>query len=183
MSPVRQILALYERYGAAMYFGERVSMTEHALQAAYFAREQGAAASLVVAALLHDIGHLLEDVPADIADWTTDGHHEVVGGAWLARRFGPAVSEPVLLHVPAKRYLCATDAGYFSLLSPASVHTLRLQGGPMNEQEVARFEAEPYHREAVRVRRWDDQGKVAGLKTAAMSDYAALIAALSRPGS
>ena len=71
------------------------------------------------------------------------------------------------LHVPAKRYLCATDAGYFGMLSPASVHTLGLQGGPMTAQEIALFEKEPYHREAVRVRRWDDQGKVAGLKTAA----------------
>jgi predicted HD phosphohydrolase len=88
----------------------------------------------------------------------------------------------VRLHVPAKRYLCATDASYFGMLSSASVHTLALQGGPMNAQEVARFEQEPYHREAVRVRRWDDQGKVAGLKTAALDDYAHMIRTLARPG-
>jgi phosphonate degradation associated HDIG domain protein len=181
VSTVRQILALYERGGAAMYFGERVSMTEHALQAAYFAREQDAAAPLVLAALLHDIGHLLEDVPADIADWTTDGHHEAVGGAWLARRFGPAVSEPVLLHVPAKRYLCATDSHYFSKLSAASVHTLELQGGPMGAEEVARFESQPFFKEALLVRRCDDLGKVAGLTTPPLDEYLALIEELAIP--
>ena len=94
----------------------------------------------------------------------------------------PEVSEPVRLHVPAKRYLCATDASYFGMLSPASVHTLKLQGGPMNAQEIERFEQEPHHRAAVRVRRWDDQGKVAGLKTAALGEYARMIRTLARPG-
>jgi len=179
VSVAQQILALYERRGSEAYFGEPVSMTEHGLQAAYFAREQGAAAPLILAALLHDIGHLLEDVPADIADWTTDAHHEQVGGAWLARRFGPAVSEPVRLHVPAKRYLCATDPRYFAKLSPASVHTLELQGGPMTVNEVARFESEPHFREAVLVRRCDDLGKVAGLATPRLEDYIALIEELA----
>ncbi len=181
MSLAEEILAVYAARGAGAYFGERVSMTEHGLQAAHFARAEHAPEPLVLAALLHDVGHLLEDVPDAIEDWRTDGRHEEVGARWLARRFGPEVSEAVRLHVPAKRYLCAIDAGYFSLLSPASVHTLGLQGGPMSTAEVARFESEPYHREAVRVRRWDDQGKVAGLQTAALADYAAMIAALARP--
>jgi predicted HD phosphohydrolase len=85
------------------------------------------------------------------------------------------VSEPVRLHVPAKRYLCATDPAYRALLSPASVHTLALQGGAMSAAEVARFEAEPFAGDAVRVRRWDDQGKVAGLVTPALRDYLTLI--------
>lgn len=182
MTLAEEILRVYGARGAGAYFGERVSMTEHGLQAAHFAQIERAPQSLVLAALLHDVGHLLEDVPDAIEDWRSDARHEEVGARWLARRFGPEVSEAVRLHVPAKRYLCATDAGYFRLLSPASVHTLALQGGPMNEREVARFEAEPYHRDAVRVRRWDDQGKVAGLRTAGMGDYAPLIAALSRPG-
>ena len=176
------ILSLYTSRGTQAYFGERVSMAEHGLQAAHFARIEGASETLVVAALLHDIGHLLEDVPDAIEDWTRDAHHEEIGARWLARRFDAAVWEPVRLHVPAKRYLCATDADYFARLSAASVHTLKLQGGPMSVREVAQFEAEPFWREALRVRHWDDQGKVAGLKTLALSDYAPLIERMAGGG-
>jgi predicted HD phosphohydrolase len=122
---------------------------------------------------------LVDDVPQDIADWTVDAHHEEIGGHWLARRFRPEVSEPVRLHVPAKRYLLATDAKYFAKLSPASVITLKLQGGPMAAHEVAQFETEAYYKEAVRVRQWDDRGKVAGLKTPSLGDYRALIESLA----
>jgi [1-hydroxy-2-(trimethylamino)ethyl]phosphonate dioxygenase len=166
-----EILAVFSKRGAGAYFGESVSMTEHALQAAYFARNASAPVPLVIAALLHDVGHLVVDVPDDLADWVEDARHEEIGSTWLAKRFPPAVSEPVRLHVPAKRYLCAVDATYFSKLSAASVVTLKLQGGPMSPEEVARFEAEPYHRDAVQVRQWDDQGKVAGLTTPTLHDY------------
>jgi phosphonate degradation associated HDIG domain protein len=181
MSVAEEVLSIYGRLGATAYFGERVSMSEHGLQAAHFARVQGAPEALVVAALLHDVGHLLETVPDQIEDWLSDARHEQVGARWLAQRFSAEVSEPVRLHVSAKRYLCATDPQYFSQLSAASVHTLKLQGGPMSPAEVARFEQEAYHREAVRVRRWDDQGKVAGLKTAGLREYATLIDSLARP--
>ena len=154
-------------------------MTEHGLQAAYCAQVQGAPATLILAALLHDVGHLLEIVPDAIEDWTRDARHEELGARWLAQRFNAQVSEPVRLHVAAKRYLCATDADYFGRLSPASVHTLQLQGGAMSDSEVVRFEQEAYYREAVRVRRWDDQGKVAGLKTPSLADYASLIDAVA----
>lgn len=187
MSVAQEVLAIYGARGAGAYFGERVSMTEHGLQAAYFAQVQGAPAALIVAALLHDVGHLLEAVPEAIEDWTSDAHHEEVGARWLGQRFNAEVSEPVRLHVPAKRYLCATDPDYLGRLSAASVHTLQLQGGAMSPTEVARFEKEPYYREAVRVRRWDDQGKVAGLKTPSLADYASLIDAVAalrgEPGS
>jgi [1-hydroxy-2-(trimethylamino)ethyl]phosphonate dioxygenase len=179
MSVAAEILAVYGARGAGAYFGERVTMTEHGLQAAHFAQAEGAPDALVVAALLHDIGHLLEDVPEAIEDWRSDAHHEKTGAHWLAQRFPAAVSEPVRLHVPAKRYLCATDAQYFARLSPASVHTLRLQGGPMSAQEVRRFEGERYWEDAVRLRRWDDQGKVAGLKTAPLEAYVGLIERLA----
>jgi [1-hydroxy-2-(trimethylamino)ethyl]phosphonate dioxygenase len=179
MSITDEILAIFARRGAGAYFGESVSMTEHALQAAYFARDAAASPGLIVAALLHDIGHLVEEVPDDLADWTADAHHEEIGGHWLAKRFRPDVSEPVRLHVPAKRYLLATDAKYFAKLSPASVITLKLQGGPMTADEVAKFETERFYREAVRVRQWDDQGKVAGLKTPGLGDYRALIEELT----
>jgi phosphonate degradation associated HDIG domain protein len=179
MSVADEILAIFQRRGPDAYFGERVSMTEHALQAAYFAHSAGAPPALIIAALLHDIGHLVDDVPDDIAEWAVDAHHEEIGGHWLARRFRPEVSEPVRLHVPAKRYLLATDARYFAKLSPASVITLKLQGGPMAAHEVAKFETERFHREAVRVRQWDDQGKVAGLETPGLRDYRALLEELA----
>ncbi len=178
MSVFAQILAIYENLGASEYFGEPVSMTEHALQAAHFARAEQAPAELVVAALLHDIGHLLEPVPSDIADWKLDARHEQVGSRWLAARFRGEVAEAVRLHVPAKRYLCASDPGYAAKLSAASVVTLGLQGGPMSPQEASAFEREPHYREALRVRRWDDQGKVAGLRTAALADYRSLVEGL-----
>jgi phosphonate degradation associated HDIG domain protein len=175
MSITDEILAIFHKRGSDAYFGESVSMTEHALQAAYFAQTAAAPPALIVAALLHDIGHLVDDVPSDIADWTVDAHHEQIGSRWLATRFRPDVSEPVRLHVPAKRYLLATNAKYFAKLSPASVITLKLQGGPMAAHEVAKFETERFHKEAVRVRQWDDQGKVAGLKTPSLGRYRALI--------
>jgi phosphonate degradation associated HDIG domain protein len=170
-----EIFELYEGHGAGAYFGEPVTVTGHCLQAAYFAQRAGAPDALVLAALLHDIGHLIEAVPADIADWKTDARHEQTGSAWLASRFGPAVSEPVRLHVPAKRYLCATDAAYFGLLSSASVVTLGLQGGAMTPAEVAAFEAVPHFRDAVRLRHWDDQAKVANLPVPVLAHYRSLI--------
>jgi len=175
MNVAQEILAIFQKGGASAYFGESVSVTEHALQAAYFAQADAAPPRLVLAALLHDIGHLIEDVPSDIGDWTTDAHHEQVGGIWLAKRFGPEVSEPVRLHVPAKRYLLGVDPQYFAKLSPASVITLKLQGGAMGAHDVAKFEAERFHKDAVRVRQWDDQGKVPGLKTPGLTDYCRLI--------
>jgi phosphonate degradation associated HDIG domain protein len=170
-----EILEIYTRRGTLAYFGESVSMAEHALQAAYFASTAAAPPALIVAALLHDVGHLVVDVPDDLADWVEDARHEDVGGGWLAERFPSEVYEPVRLHVPAKRYLCATNERYFSKLSAASVATLKLQGGPMSAAEIARFEQERYYKEAVRIRCWDDQGKVAGLVTPQLETYRDLL--------
>ncbi len=178
MTLADEITELFTRRGGAAYFGEPVSMTQHSLQAAYFAQADAAPPALVIAALLHDVGHLIEDVPDDLEDWKIDARHEEVGSRWLASRFPLSVSEPVRLHVPAKRYLCATDSAYFAKLSSASVVTLKLQGGPMSPAETVGFESEPFHRDAVRVRRWDDAGKVAGLATPGLADYRVLIEAL-----
>jgi len=183
MSVTDEILAVFATRGTEAYFGEPVSIVEHGEQAAHFAREDGADDALVIAALLHDIGHLLEDAPDDIAQWHTDARHEDAGSAWLARHFGREVTDPVRLHVAAKRYLCATAPSYLGKLSPASVVTLGLQGGPMSAQEVEAFRAEPHFREAVRLRLWDDRGKVAGLVTRRLADYRELIesVAAARP--
>jgi gamma-butyrobetaine dioxygenase len=177
VSVADEIFEIFARRGSTAYFGEKVSTTDHCLQTAYFAQLQKAPPQLVIAALLHDIGHLVMEVPDEIEDWLEDARHEEIGGAWLARRFGPAISEPVRLHVPAKRYLCATQQSYFSLLSPASVKTLDLQGGPMSPAEVAAFETEPFYRDAIRVRHWDDSGKVAGMVIPDLFSYRELLEA------
>jgi phosphonate degradation associated HDIG domain protein len=175
MDVTDEIFSIFAARGSAAYFGEPVSMTQHCLQAAHWAQLERAPESLIVAALLHDIGHLVVDVPDDIADWTSDAFHEKVGGDWLAQRFGPEVSEPVRLHVPAKRYLCATRPSYLAKLSPASVITLKLQGGVMSAVEVTSFETETYFKEAVRIREWDDLGKVAGSEPPDLMSYRTMI--------
>jgi phosphonate degradation associated HDIG domain protein len=177
VSVADEIFALFATRGAAAYFGEKVSTTDHCLQTAWFAQLAKAPPQLVIAALLHDIGHLVVDVPDELEDWLEDARHEEIGGAWLARRFGPPISEPVRLHVPAKRYLCATQQSYFDVLSPASVKTLELQGGPMSTAEVAAFETEPFFRDAVCVRQWDDSGKVAGMVIPDLASYRAMLEA------
>ena len=175
MSVADEIFSIFASRGSAAYFGEPVSMTQHCLQAAHCAQLDEAPVSLIVAALLHDIGHLVVDVPDDIADWTSDAFHEKVGSDWLARRFGPEISEPVRLHVPAKRYLCATRPSYLAKLSPASVITLKLQGGVMSAAEVTSFETERFFKEAIRIREWDDRGKIAGSDTPDLVSYRTMI--------
>ncbi|HEX4165276.1 MAG TPA: HD domain-containing protein [Bryobacteraceae bacterium] len=175
MTVNQEIAAIFEKRGAGAYFGEPVSQLEHALQAAHFACHENAPDHMVVAALLHDVGHLLEDVPEDIAEQGVDARHEEIGLVWLKKRFGPEVSEPVYLHVTAKRYLCATDPDYFGKLSPASVLSLQLQGGPMMPGEVQEFEKHRYFREAVQLRRWDDRSKIEGLPTPSLDNYASVI--------
>jgi phosphonate degradation associated HDIG domain protein len=182
MTVADEIDAVFAGPGAGAYYGEAVSMLEHALQAAHFARATAAPPALVLAALLHDIGHLLVPVPDELADWTTDAHHEAVGADWLAARFPDEICEPVRLHVPAKRYLCATDPRYRTRLSAASAVTLGLQGGPMTAAEVARFEAEPHHAAAVRLRHCDERAKVAGLLTPRLADYRDLIGEMAARG-
>lgn len=171
MEIVDEIIELFTRRGAEAYFGEPVSQLEHALQTAAQAEKEGAPDTLVAAALLHDIGHLLSQSPEDIADLGIDGWHERVGARWLARYFPAPVTEPIRLHVAAKRYLCAVDDEYRRQLSPASIQSLALQSAPMGEAEAREFEAKPFCREAVRLRRWDDRAKVVGLKMMGLDRY------------
>jgi [1-hydroxy-2-(trimethylamino)ethyl]phosphonate dioxygenase len=173
-----EILALFSRRGAEAYIGEPLTVKQHSLQTAFFAQQAHATPALIVASLLHDVGHLIEEVPDDIDEWTEDAHHEQLGSRWLAQRFGPEVTEPVRLHVAAKRYLCATRAGYLGKLSSASVHTLALQGGPMSASESTLFEKESHFKDALRVRAWDDRGKIAGLLTPDLIDYRPIVESL-----
>src|SRR5262245_10975832 len=132
MTPVDIVFRLFETAGSALYFGEAVTETEHALQSAALATAAGAGPTVVAAALLHDVGHLLHSLGEDFTDRGIDDHHENAGAAWLARHFRPEVVGPVRLHVAAKRYLCAVDPDYLAALSAVSQASLRLQGGPFD---------------------------------------------------
>jgi gamma-butyrobetaine dioxygenase len=171
MTAVETIGEMFAGPGARDHLGEPVPIGEHMLQAGALAEAAGAESPLVAAALLHDIGHLLGE------DEDEDRHGEA-GANWLSQWFGDAVSEPVRLHVPAKKYLCAVDADYFGLLSAESVRTLSLQGGPMTAAEVAAFEALPFSRDAVAIRRWDDQAKDPAVAPPRFAHFAPLLEAL-----
>jgi [1-hydroxy-2-(trimethylamino)ethyl]phosphonate dioxygenase len=167
-----EIIDLFQQRGGSLYGGEAVTQLEHALQAATFAEREGAEPTLIAAALIHDVGHLLHDLPYDAPDQGLDDRHEALAAAWLAQRLGLAVVAPVALHVAAKRYLCTVDTEYFGQLSQPSVQSLALQGGPMAPEEVDRFRTRPYSQEAVRLRRWDDAAKVVGMKTPSLEHFA-----------
>jgi phosphonate degradation associated HDIG domain protein len=177
---IDEIFRVFREYGAEEYLGERVSMTEHMLQSAYAAEQDDAPPQLIAAALLHDYGHFIHELPSDAADHGIDTQHEEVAHAFLSEHFGPEIAEPIRMHVAAKRYLCATDPSYLSELSPASVHSLALQGGPYSPDEVAEFEMSPYARDAVRLRRYDDIGKVEGLETPDLEHYRPMLEAAMR---
>ena len=175
---VDRIIDVLESDGASLYFGETVTQLEHALQAAALAERAGASEALVVAALLHDIGHLVHGLDDHIANQGVDAHHEEVGHLWLSDHFGPAVTEPIRLHVEAKRYLCATDPAYVGSLSPASLASLALQGGPMSQHEVETFAHQPWAHEATLLRLWDDDAKVPGLAVPEIAHYRAALQTL-----
>jgi gamma-butyrobetaine dioxygenase len=165
------ILDLLLAAGGESYFGEPVSQLEHALQTASLAVRGGAVDTLVVAALLHDIGHVLHGEPEHVADEGVDTRHENAGDQWLRAGFGPSVTEPIRLHVAAKRYLCAIDPEYAMSLSAASQLSLALQGGPMSAEEITDFLRSPWWPDAVALRRWDDAAKIPGLKVPDLSSY------------
>ena len=175
---IDELAALFATQGNAAYHGEAVSQREHALQAARLAELERASAPLIAAALLHDVGHLLTDPDESFAELGQDDRHEIAGAHWLADRFGPEVIEPIRLHVDAKRYLCAVRPDYFANLSPASVKSLALQGGPMSLEERERFEAGPRADDAIRLRRWDDEAKVAGHDVPDFDQYRPILESL-----
>jgi gamma-butyrobetaine dioxygenase len=179
--PVDVIAGLFASEGAAEYLGEAVTQAAHMLQAAALAERDGATDALIAAALLHDVGHFTGTVTGRDLMRGTDNRHSDQGAAWLARWFGPEVTEPVRLHVAAKRYLCATEPGYLDLLSPASVYTLGVQGGPMRGGEVAAFAASPHAQDACRVRRWDDAAKAPDAPVPPFDHFRPVLARLLRP--
>ena len=175
-----EVLEILARRGSEEYAGEPVSQLEHALQCATLAEENGAPRTLITAALLHDIGHLIEDDPDAAAAAGTDLHHEDAGAAWLVRWFDPEVTEPVRLHVEAKRWFCATDPGYAAQLSKASQRSLALQGGPFTEDEARAWAAQPHADDGIALRRWDDAAKIPGARTAPLEYFLALAESVQR---
>ncbi|MEW4568200.1 phosphonate degradation HD-domain oxygenase [Tautonia sp. JC769] len=178
---IATIRRLFLDRGHAEYGGEAVSQLQHALQAADLARRSGAAPALIAAALLHDIGHLLHDLPEDATQQGVDDHHEGLAGRWLSRHFGAEVVEPVRLHVAAKRFLCAVEPMYREQLSPPSRLSLQLQGGPMAAEEVEQFRSSPHHEAAVSLRRWDDEAKDPNADVPEFDTYLPLLEAALAP--
>ena len=166
------VLQLFRSSGNSQYGGEAVTPEQHALQAAFFAEQEGASSELVAAALLHDVGHLLHSLPDDAPEQGVDDRHETLAAAWLAPRFPPSVVAPVAMHVAAKRYLCAVEPDYLNLLSGPSILSLELQGGPMTNEEVAAFRRLPHFDSAVRVRRWDERAKIVDMVTPDIEHFA-----------
>jgi gamma-butyrobetaine dioxygenase len=177
--PVATIEELFASEGSSEYLGEAVTQAAHMLQAARLAEAEGAADALIAAALLHDVGHFTGAISGHELMAGTDNRHSETGADWLAQWFGPEVTEPVRLHVAAKRYLCATEPGYAATLSPASVYTLGVQGGPMSRAECDRFAASPYAAGACRLRRWDDAAKDPDAATPPFARYRPLLASLA----
>ena len=172
---IARLADIVERRGAEAYLGEPVTMAEHMLQTATLAQSAGASDALVAAALLHDIGHFTGAFGFYRADDTNDRRHDEAGARVLEATFPPLVVACVRQHVAAKRYLCGTDAAYGAALSLASQHSLTLQGGPMDHDEIAAFECEPFHADAVRVRRWDDRAKVPNMPTPSFAAFRPLL--------
>lgn len=168
---VDAVIHLYKVAGRRDTTVDGLSQADHAVQCALLAEDERAPESLVVAALLHDLGHLLEPWPRDIAQLGVDHRHEEIGSAWLARAFGPEVCGPIRLHVPAKRYLCAVEENYLEALTPSSMRSLELQGGPMGAASARAFEGQRFFREAVWLRRLDDRAKRRGMSLPDIEEY------------
>ena len=166
---------IFERRGSEEYLGEPVTIAEHMLQGATIAEQNGQDEVIIVAALLHDIGHFTSEFGTFQMDDTHDRLHEEAGADILADFFPSLVTDCVRHHVAAKRYLCATKPEYFNRLSQASVHSLNLQGGPLSPHEVAEFEKNPNLKEIIQVRYLDEAGKRTDMETPPFAHFAPMV--------
>ena len=176
----KRIFQLLESRGTGRYGLSSVSQKEHALQAADLAVRRGLGDALVIAALFHDLGHLLVGDDVNLAEQGVDDLHEETSANALAKLFGDAVAEPVRLHVAAKRYLCAANPAYYDKLSEDSRQSLQLQGGPMSPLEVAAFDKLEHRAAALALRIIDDEAKVAGLQTPGLDSYRSMATRLQK---
>ena len=177
---IDDIRLLFDRHGDTAYPGEPLTIAEHSLQTAQKARDEGATDELVTAAFLHDLGHFLNFKDETEVARGTDDQHQYFAIPFLRPLFPAAVIEPIRLHVDAKRALCALDPGYHAALTPGSLRSLEIQGGIFSEEQAAAFLARPFAREAVRLRRWDDASKVAGVPTAGFEHFLAIASRCAR---
>ena len=162
---IETIIKILSLKGHCQYGQEPVSQLQHALQCATLAELAGASNELIIACLFHDFGHLIHDLGEDTTNKGINDHHEYRSIKYLKHLFGEAVTEPIRLHVEAKRYLCAIQPDYFATLSPNSQASLELQGGVFSSDAATEFINQPYAEDAVQLRIWDDQAKVVGMKT------------------
>jgi phosphonate degradation associated HDIG domain protein len=172
---VEFLAGIFSRRGGEEYLGEPVTMAQHMLQGASFAERDGETDAIVVATLLHDVGHFTSEFGTFSMADTRDKYHEEAGADVLDAFFPALVTDCVRHHVAAKRYLCAVEPDYFSELSEASIHSLNLQGGPMAADEIVSFETNPNLDAIVKVRRYDDAGKVADMKTPDFTHFAPVV--------
>jgi phosphonate degradation associated HDIG domain protein len=177
---ISDICILFARKGGRAYDGEPVTQLEHALQAAARAERDNASPSLVTAALLHDLGHLLNDQGETPTLRGVDDLHQFAALPFLRAIYDDDVLTPIRLHVDAKRYLCATRAGYFDMLSIDSRRSLALQGGMFTPTQAADFIRRPFADDAIRVRLWDDAAKDAGAATPPLAHFVAALEAAQR---
>jgi phosphonate degradation associated HDIG domain protein len=178
---ISDICVLFARKGGRAYAGEPVNQIEHALQTAMRAEDDGAGHALITAALLHDLGHLLNDQGESPTLRGVDDLHQYAALPFLRALFEDDVLAPIRLHVDAKRYLCATRAGYFEALSADSKRSLVLQGGIYTPEEAKAFIAQPHADDAVRLRLWDDLAKVENAVTPPLAHFIVAIEAAQRP--
>jgi phosphonate degradation associated HDIG domain protein len=162
---------LFATHGQIEYSGEGVTQLEHALQSAQLAEREGAAPELITAALLHDLGHMLNLQGETPTARGIDDQHQYFAVPFLRGLFPAAVIEPIRLHVDAKRALCALEAGYYDALSEDSKRSLALQGGTYSPADAAAFRARPHAEEAMRLRRWDDAAKIPGASTPSLAHF------------
>jgi phosphonate degradation associated HDIG domain protein len=163
-SSLAYLADLFQEKGDLHYEGEGVTQLAHAWQCGLLAKAEGASSELQLAAWLHDIGHLLSEKEGSPSTYGHDDRHEYVGGNYLLSIFSEEVSQPVLMHVLAKRYLVTTCSDYCEALSADSIRSLELQGGTMSKNECSQFIALPFAKDAVSLRRWDDLAKNTDLK-------------------
>jgi phosphonate degradation associated HDIG domain protein len=179
---VSEIMFLYERYGNKDYIGEPVSQIEHMYQCACLAEAAGVDDEVILAAFLHDIGHLCEfafpEKKLQHMDDMGIVDHENLGAAYLLNMgFSEKIARLVQSHVPAKRYLTYNFPEYYEQLSDASKKTLKLQGGIMTPEEAMAFENDDLFDLYVALRRWDDKAKLTGLPLPDLERYRQLMTA------
>ena len=175
MNVIEKIIDKFQN-NKSLYIGEKVTIAEHMIQSAMIAEKTKSKDTLICSCLLHDYGHFILEDPDELVREKKDGKHEDVGYEYLKKYFKEEIVEPIKNHVLAKRYL-ARDQKYFNLLSPASITSLKLQGGLMSDDEAQTFEKNKYFKDSIKLRRFDEAAKNEGVKIKDIIEYKSLLQA------